>query len=54
MLRLLTEGVSNREIAAARSISERTAGNHVMQILQKLNVDSHTVAAVFAVRHGLA
>jgi predicted ATPase/DNA-binding CsgD family transcriptional regulator len=54
VLRLLSEGVSDREIAATLSISERTAGNHVQHILQKLGVDSRTAAAVFAVRHGLA
>jgi DNA-binding CsgD family transcriptional regulator/tetratricopeptide (TPR) repeat protein len=54
VLRLLTEGVSDREIAATLSISERTAGNHVQHILQKLGVDSRTSAAIFAVRHGLA
>lgn len=54
ILRLLVEGLSDREIAAALSISERTAGNHVQHILQKLNVDSRTAAAVFAVRHGLS
>ena len=54
VLRLLADGSSDREIAAALSISERTAGNHVQHILQKLNVDSRTAAAVFAVRHGLS
>ena len=54
VLRLLAEGLSDREIAAALSISERTTGNHVLHILQKLDVDSRTAAAVFAVRHNLA
>ena len=54
VLRLLSDGVSDREIAAALSISERTAGNHVQHILQKLGVDSRTAAAVFALRLGLA
>jgi DNA-binding NarL/FixJ family response regulator len=34
-------------------LSERTAGNHVLPILQNLGVDSRTAAAGFAVRHGL-
>lgn len=54
VLRLLAEGLSDREIGSALSISERTAGNHVTHILQKLNLDSRTAAAVFAVRHDLA
>ncbi len=54
VLRLLTGGLSDREIAAALSISERTAGNHVQHLMQKIDVDSRTAAAVFAVRHGLS
>jgi predicted ATPase/DNA-binding CsgD family transcriptional regulator len=53
VLRLLAQGLSDREIAAALSISERTAGNHVQHAMQKLGVDSRTAAAVFAVRHDL-
>jgi DNA-binding NarL/FixJ family response regulator len=54
ILRLLAQGLSDRAIGATLSISERTAGNHVLHILQKLDVDSRTAAAVFAVRQGLA
>ena len=53
VLRLLAEGMSDREIAEALSISERTAGNHVQHAMQKIGVDSRTAAAVWAVRHGL-
>ena len=53
VLRLLAKGLSDREIAAALSISERTAGNHVQHVMEKINVDSRTAAAVFAVRHDL-
>jgi len=51
VLRLLTEGLSDREIADALSISERTAGNHVQHAMQKIGAPSRTAAAVFAVRH---
>lgn len=54
VLRLLAEGMSDREIAASLSISERTAGNHVQHAMQKIGVESRTAAAVFAVRHHLA
>jgi predicted ATPase/DNA-binding CsgD family transcriptional regulator len=54
VLRLLAKGATDREIAAALSISERTAGNHVQHAMRKLEVDSRTAAAVFAVRHGLS
>lgn len=54
VVRLLAEGMSDREIAQSLSISERTAGNHVQHAMQKIGVDSRTAAAVFAVRHDLA
>ncbi|MGI8962965.1 MAG: LuxR C-terminal-related transcriptional regulator, partial [Thermomicrobiales bacterium] len=54
VLRLLVEGGSNRNIADALSLSERTVENHVRHILDKLNLDTRTAAATFAVRHGLA
>ena len=53
VLRLLVEGKSDREIAAALYLSHRTVGNHVLHILTKLNVESRTAAATYAVRHGL-
>ena len=53
VLRLLVAGMSDREIAATLSISERTAGNHVQHAMQKIGVDSRTAAAIFAVRHNL-
>jgi predicted ATPase/DNA-binding CsgD family transcriptional regulator len=54
VLRLLTEGRSDRQIAEALSISPKTAGNHVSSILAKLGVTTRTAAATYAVRHGLA
>jgi predicted ATPase/DNA-binding CsgD family transcriptional regulator len=54
VLRLVAEGLTDREIADALSISERTAGNHVQHAMAKIGVESRTAAAVFAVRHHLA
>jgi predicted ATPase/DNA-binding CsgD family transcriptional regulator len=53
VLHLVVDGRSDREIAAALSISPRTVGGHVTNLLAKLGVDSRTSAASFAVRHGL-
>jgi len=53
VLRLLAAGHSDRQIAAALSISRKTAGNHVANILAKLGVESRTAAATLAVRRGL-
>ena len=54
VLRLLAQGLSDREIAEALSLSPRTIGGHVTNLLAKLDLESRTAAAVFAVRHGLA
>jgi DNA-binding CsgD family transcriptional regulator/transcriptional regulator with XRE-family HTH domain len=53
VLRLLVEGKSDREIADSLFISPRTVMHHVSHILAKLDVDSRTAAATFAVRHDL-
>ncbi len=52
VLRLLAEGRANKEIAAALSLSERTARTHVSSILAKLGLNSRTQAALWAVREG--
>jgi DNA-binding NarL/FixJ family response regulator len=44
----IVAGASNREIAAALYISERTVRNHVTHILSQLNVRDRTQAAIFA------
>jgi DNA-binding NarL/FixJ family response regulator len=53
VLRLLTDGRSDRQIGDALSISHRTVMSHVEHILTKLDVDSRTAAATQAVRLGL-
>jgi predicted ATPase/DNA-binding CsgD family transcriptional regulator len=52
VLRLLAEGLSNRDIAQNLSLSDRTVENHVLHILTKLQVGSRTAAATYAIRHG--
>ena len=53
VLRHLAEGHSDREIAATLSLSHRTVGNHVSNILAKLDVPSRTAAATLAIRDGI-
>lgn len=48
VLRLMAEGLSNKEIAARLGISERTVAFHVSHILQKLGAASRTEAVVWA------
>jgi NarL family two-component system response regulator LiaR len=54
VLRLVAQGQSNRQIADRLCISEATVRTHVSSILSKLNVDSRTQAALYALREGLA
>ena len=53
VLRLLAQGRSNREIADSLYISPSTVNFHVTNLLAKLELDSRTAAATWAVRHGL-
>jgi non-specific serine/threonine protein kinase len=53
VLRLLVEGLSDKEIAEALGITRSTASKHVETIRGKLGVPSRTAAATFATRHGL-
>jgi DNA-binding CsgD family transcriptional regulator len=54
VLRLLTLGQSDHEIASALFISRDTASTHVKNIRRKLGVRSRGAAAAFAARHGLS
>ena len=53
VLRLMFEGLSNREIAAKMQVGEATVKTHVSVILTKLNVEDRTRAVVEALRRGL-
>lgn len=53
VLRLVAQGMSNREIAGALFISENTVKNHVRNILEKLHLHSRMEAVVYAVREKL-
>ena len=53
ILQYICEGLSNKEIANALFISEKTVKNHITSLLRKLEVEDRTQAAVFAVSHGI-
>lgn len=53
VLRLIASGMSNRAIAEALVITEKTVKTHVTHILSKLDLEDRTQAALYAVRHGL-
>ena len=48
----IAQGMSNKEVAYALSISEQTVKNHMSSILRKLSVNDRTQAVVYAVRQG--
>jgi len=54
VLRILAQGMENREIAEKLVISEATVRTHVSNILGKLHLASRTQAALYALREGLA
>ncbi|MFF7655980.1 response regulator [Streptomyces sp. NPDC007983] len=53
VLGLIADGRSNREIARALVLSEKTVKTHVSNILMKLDLADRTQAALWAVRHGI-
>jgi DNA-binding CsgD family transcriptional regulator/pimeloyl-ACP methyl ester carboxylesterase len=53
VLRLVAEGKTNREIAAALVISERTVINHLSNIFAKTGSENRAGAAAYALRHRL-
>ena len=53
VLRLVTQGCSNKEIALKLSVSELTVRTHVSNILSKLHLASRTQAALYALQKGI-
>ena len=53
ILRLLGQGLTNKDIASSLQIGEKTVKTHVSNILAKLGLQSRTQAALHAVRLGL-
>lgn len=53
VLKLLSIGKLNRQIAEELEISERTVKNHVSNIFKKIDVKDRTQAAVFTIRNNL-
>lgn len=53
ILKLITQGMSNKEIAVDLCISEKTVKNHITNIFRKLRVEDRTQAVLFAIKHHL-
>ncbi|HET7272788.1 MAG TPA: LuxR C-terminal-related transcriptional regulator, partial [Rubrobacter sp.] len=51
--RALAHGMSDRQIAGALGISEKTVRNHTSNIYRKLHIFDRTQAVIYAVREGV-
>lgn len=53
ILKLLSKGPTNKQIGHALGISDHTVRNHVLKIIEKLEVSDRTEAATTAIQRGL-
>jgi len=53
VLRLVAQGLTNKEIASSLGIAERTVEYHLGEIFRRLNVSLRTAAVVMAEKMGL-
>ncbi len=53
VVRLVAEGLSNKEISSRLSLSDKTVKNHISHILAKMNLTARTQVAVCAIRAGM-
>jgi DNA-binding NarL/FixJ family response regulator len=53
ILSLIAQGKTNKEIASAIYLSEKTVRNYVSSILSKLNLKTRSEAAAYAVKHSV-
>ncbi|HZT13234.1 MAG TPA: response regulator transcription factor [Candidatus Baltobacteraceae bacterium] len=53
VVRLVSEGLTNKEIAGRLLVSDKTIKNHIANIFSKLNVTARTQIAIYAFRNGI-
>jgi DNA-binding NarL/FixJ family response regulator len=53
VVRLVAEGLSNKEISSRLSLSDKTVKNQISHILAKMNLTARTQVAVHAIRAGM-
>ena len=53
VLKAISAGLLNKEIATNLDISERTVKNHISNIFKKIDVADRTQAAVFAIKNNI-
>ena len=54
VIKLIAEGLANKQISARLHLSEKTVKNHISRIFSKLNITARSQAAVHAIRAGIA
>ncbi|MGH7737060.1 MAG: LuxR C-terminal-related transcriptional regulator [Candidatus Tyrphobacter sp.] len=54
IVRLIAQGLSNKEISKALMLADKTVKNHITNIFSKLNCTARTQVAIYAIRQGLA
>ena len=54
VVKLIANGMSNKEISSQLDLSEKTVKNHVSRIFEKLNMSSRTQVVVHAIKTGIA
>lgn len=52
VVRLVAEGLSNKEISSRLALSDKTVKNHISHILAKMGLTARTQVAVYAIRAG--
>jgi DNA-binding NarL/FixJ family response regulator len=53
VLRLVAQGLGNREMAGRLGLSERTVHHHIQHIYQKLGISTRAAATLFSMHHNL-
>ena len=53
VVRLVAEGLSNKEISSRLKLSDKTVKNHISHVLAKMSLTARTQVAVHAIRAGL-
>ncbi|MBL8133653.1 MAG: HD domain-containing protein [Anaerolineae bacterium] len=53
VLRLLAQGMTNRQISESLSISEKTTSTHVMHVYEKIGCSTRSAATLFAMQNNL-
>ena len=53
ILKLVAQGMDNRSIAGALTLSEKPVKTHLSNLLTKLNLNNRTQAAIYALKEGI-